>query len=145
MRVGALSVVALATLASCGGGRSAATVPPPAAAAAADAGTSVDRELLRDIASGLQEVLATMAVITEGAPDCTAMATQLGTLFDDSAALFELAHTQGNDPQAGPALAAELDARSAAVQPVVDRISRGLGRCQLDAAVANVMERMPTL
>ena len=37
-----------------------------------------------------------------------------------------------------------LEAHADEVQPLTDRISRGLERCQLDPAVAAAMERMPT-
>lgn len=132
-----------AGLAACGGPGAPAT---PAPAAAPDAGVrAIDPALVPELAAGLEEVLATMAAITDGAADCPTMARQLGELFDRSAPLFELARGHGQDPEAGPALVAALDARAAVVQPLVERIARELGRCQLDPDVAAVMERMPTL
>lgn len=141
MRV-AVNIAAVA-FAACGGGK--ATAPPQEPTQAPPvADTQVDPALLRDIAAGLEEVLSTMATITESAPDCPAMAIQLTQLFDKSTELFDVARTQGADPEAGPILTAEMDKRAAAVQPLVDRIRRGLTRCQMDPDVAAAMERMPT-
>lgn len=133
-------LILVAALTACGGGK-AKPAPAPAPEPAAPA---VDRALLVEIAAGLEDVLATMAAIAEGAADCPAMAAQLGELFDKSAPLFELAKTQDADPEAGPLLRAELDGRAPRVQPLVERIGKGLGRCQMDAGVAAAMEKMPT-
>jgi hypothetical protein len=140
-------LVLIVVLAACGGGGSkpapqAPSSPPPEE-------KTVDPVLLRDLADGLLEVLATMATITEakaedGKVDCPAMAIQLTRLFEQSTELFELARVQGADPDAGPLLTAEMDQRAAAVQPLVDRIKLGLARCQMDPDVAAAMERMPT-
>ena len=138
------TTVVLFTIAACGGGGGARPAAP--APAAADAGAPpLDRAALAEIADGLQEVLATMAAIVEQAPDCGAMAHQLGELFDRSEPLFGIAKTQGADPVAGPVLTQEMDARAAAVAPVVERISDGLARCRGDESVVEVMKRMPTL
>lgn len=128
---------------ACGGkhGESAARpAPPPPPDAPA-----IDRASLAEIAAGLEDVLGTMAAIADSTADCDVVAHQLETLFDKSAPLFELAREQGADPDAGPALAAELDARAAAVGPLVERIKTGLARCSHDPAVIKAMERMPTL
>ena len=139
------TTVVLFTIVACGGG-GARPAPPASAAAVADAGAPpLDRAALAEIADGLQEVLATMAAIVEQAPDCGAMAHQLGELFDRSEPLFGIAKTQGADPVAGPVLTQEMDARAAAVAPVVERISDGLARCRGDESVVEVMKRMPTL
>lgn len=119
--------------------------PAPAPAPPAEQKPSADPALARDIADGFIEVLATMATITETAEDCPVMATRLLELFEKSTALFDLARTQGADPEAGPLLKTELDNRAAAVAPLVDRITRGLERCKMDPDVAAAMERMPTL
>lgn len=134
------TLIALALVAACGG----KPRPAPTEPAEPSGPAPVDRALLAEIATGLEDVLATMAAIAEGAPDCPAMATQLGELFDKSAPLFELARAQGADPAAAPLLTAELDARAARVEPLVARIGQGLGRCQMDPGVAAAMERMPT-
>jgi len=132
-------IALLLALAACGG------KARPAPAPAAEPGPPpVDRAMLVEIAVGLEDVLTTMAAIAEGAADCPAMAAQLTELFDKSAPLFELAKTQDADPEAGPILRAELDARAPRVQPLVERIGKGLARCQMDAGVAAAMERMPT-
>lgn len=143
MRPAALSFVWMIVAAGCGGGAK----PAPAAPAPAEdeaAAPAVDRALLAEIAGGLVEMLATMAVITEGAADCPTMAAQLGGLFDKSAPLFDLARSQDANPAAKPILTAEMDGRATQVQPLVDRISAGLARCQLDPGVAKAIERMPT-
>ena len=143
MRIAAVSIVRVVLFAAaCGGG----SRPAPAAPAPTEepaAAPAVDRVLLAEIADGLVEMLATMAVITEGAADCPTMATQLGGLFDKSAPLFDLARGQDANPEAKPILTAEMDGRATQVQPLVDRISAGLARCQLDAEVAKAIERMP--
>jgi hypothetical protein len=128
---------------ACGGSSKPAPAGPATTAEPATA-PAVDRALLAEIADGLVEMLATMAVITEGAADCPAMATQLGALFDKSAPLFDLARSQDANPEAKPVLTAEMDGRATQVQPLVDRISAGLARCQMDADVAKAIERMPT-
>ncbi len=150
MRIGtviamAAACAALAGTACRGKGDDTTPAPPPDDGAATGGAPAVDAALMREIAAGLEEVLATMAAITTEATDCPAMATQLGDLFDKSQSLFDLAHTQAQDPAANNALAAELDKRAPAVQPLVERISKGLERCKLDADVAAAMERMPTL
>lgn len=134
-----LALIPLVAALACGGGKQPAPAQPEEPAPPA-----VDRAMLVEIAAGLEDVLATMAAIAEGAPDCPAMAAQLTSLFDKSAPLFELAKTQDADPEAGPLLRAELDGRAARVQPLVERIGEGLGRCQMDAGVAAAMEKMPT-
>jgi hypothetical protein len=134
------AVLALGVLAACGGKQTATRDPAPPPPA--DPGP--DRALLSEIADGLVDVLSTMAAITESAADCPVMASQLGELFDKSAPLFELARAQGADAEAAPLLTAEMDTRAPRVQPLVDRISTGLARCQMDPDVARVIERMPT-
>lgn len=141
MRVGALTFVIGALVVACGGGGKPAPKepePPPPEQA------KVDPELMREIAAGLEEVLATMATVTEGAPDCQAMATQLTRLFEQSTALFDLARAQSADPEASAMLTAEMDKRAPAVEPLVERIGRGLARCKMDPDVAAAMEKMPT-
>ena len=146
MRLGAVTAALVALGGACGGGaRPAPATPAPTPGEAAPAEPSADPALARDIAEGFLEVLSTMATITESAPECRAMAVQLTELFDKSAELFELARAQGADPAAGPLLEAELDKRAPAVAPLVERIQRGLQRCQLDPDVTAAMERMPTL
>lgn len=140
-----IATIALGVVAACGGGRGARTPPGASSAPAEPDAAVVDRAMLAELAAGLEEVLATMADITVQAADCPEMARQLAGLFDKSAPLFDLVRAQGADPAASPVLAAELDARAAAVQPLVERIGQGLARCQLDPDVARVMERMPTL
>jgi hypothetical protein len=140
MRIGAL-IPALAFVAACGGGsKPAPQEPTPPIAEEA----KVDPALLRDIAAGLEDVLTTMASITEGADNCPAMATQLTQLFEKSTELFDLAKAQSADPEASAMLTAEMDQRAAAVEPLVERIGRGLARCKMDPDVAGAMERMPT-
>lgn len=143
------TLIAVVALAACGGGNKKPAPQEPAPATTAPAENQVDPVLLRDIADGLLEVLATMATITEakagdGKVDCPSMAIQLTKLFEQSAELFDLARVQGAHPEAGPILTAEMDKRAAAVEPLVDRIKRGLARCQMDPDVAAAMERMPT-
>jgi hypothetical protein len=145
MRLPAALIATVVIVAACGGkARPASTAPAAETPAAEPAAPVVDRALLGEIADGLVDVLATMASITEGATDCAGMAAQLGALFDKSAPLFELARAQGADAAAAPVLTAEMDARADRVQPLVDRISAGLARCQMDPAVGKVIERMPT-
>jgi hypothetical protein len=127
------------------GGRAPAATSATAEPEAEDAAPPLDRQQLESIALGLHLTLAQMAEITENAVDCPTMATRLGELFDKRTPLFELARTKGADPEAGPVLSAMVDARATEVKPLVDRISAGLARCQLDPAVAAAMERMPTL
>lgn len=141
----AAALVALA-LAACGGGRGAPREParnqPTAVDAGVDAGPDV--ALLTELADGLAETLATMATITTDAADCQTMAADLGRLFDQAGALFALARSQAADPSAAKLLTAAMDARAAEVGPQVERIGRGLARCQNDPAVAAAMARMPT-
>jgi len=129
-------------VAGCGhGARPASTPAPPA-----DPGPPpVDRQLLADIAAGLEEVLATMAAIAGGDADCPTMAGQLDELFTRSQPVFDLARHHAADPTSGPVLTEELDARAGAVAPLVERISNGLVRCKDDPGVVHAMERMPTL
>jgi hypothetical protein len=134
-------------LAACGGGRAAphdpATQSPTTAAdAGVDAGPDV--AMLAELADGLAETLATMAELTTSAPDCATMAINLERLFDQASPLFDLARAQASDPAAARLLTAAMDARAAEVGPRVERISRGLARCQRDPAVAAAMARMPT-
>lgn len=133
------AVILAIAITACGGGQQ-----PKPAPAEEPAKPAIDRAMLVEIAAGLEDVLATMAAISESAADCPAMAGQLTQLFDKSAPLFELARTQDADPEAGPLLRAEIDGRAASVQPLVERIGKGLGRCQMDPDVAAAMEKMPT-
>ena len=143
MRVGPVIAVVVAAGACSRAAEPATPQAPPATPAPADA--PPDLQLLAGIAAGLEEVLATMATITEQAPDCPAMAADLSRLFDQSSELFTLAHREGADPEAGPILVAELDKRAAAVQPLSERIQKGLARCQMDPGLRAAIERMPTL
>jgi hypothetical protein len=149
MRVGALILVVTGVLVAACHHDKPATAPTPAAATAPatdeETGPVADPKLAADIAAGFEEVLATMASITEGAADCPLMATKLLDLFQKSAPLFDLARAQGADAEAVRMLKAELDKRSAAVEPLVTRIQRGLERCKMDPDVAAAMEHMPTL
>ena len=85
-----------------------------------------------------------MATIATDAADCPTMAADLGHLFDQAGTLFAMAEAQAADPAAAKLLTAAMDARAAEVGPLVDRIGRGLTRCQNDPAVAAAMARMPT-
>lgn len=143
----ARSVALAAIVAACGGGRATPHDPvAPAPAVALDAGVDAgpDVEMLADLADGLAETLATMAELTATAPDCATMAINLERLFDQASPLFDLARAQASDPAAARLLTAAMDARAAEVGPRVERISRGLARCQRDPAVAAAMARMPT-
>jgi hypothetical protein len=123
-----------------------APAPAPAPAPTDETAAPVaDPKLAADIAAGFEEVLATMASITEGAEDCPVMATKLLDLFQKSTPLFDLAHAQAADPEAARLLKIELDKRAGAVEPLVTRIQHGLERCKMDPDVAAAMERMPTL
>ena len=142
-----LALMLALALTACGGGRGAAREPAGnRAAAGPDAGVDAgpDVALLTGLADGLAETLATMATITTEAADCATMARELGRLFDQAATLFTMAEAQAADPGAARLLTAAMEARAAEVGPLVDRISAGLSRCQSDADVARVMERMPT-
>jgi hypothetical protein len=149
MRVGAV-ILALGVVTSCHHNQAApasAPAPAPAIAPGSDeeTGPVADPKLAADIAAGFEEVLATMASITEAADDCPLMATKLRDLFQKSAPLFELARAQGGDAEAARMLKAELDKRAIAVEPLVTRIQHGLERCKMDPDVAAAMEHMPTL
>lgn len=135
----------IAMVAACGGGK-AAREPTSNQPGPVDAGVDAgpDLALLTELADGLAETLATMATITTDAPDCPTMAVGLGRLFDQAATLFALAEAQAADPAAAKLLTAAMDARAAEVAPLVERITRGLTRCQTDPDVARAMERMPT-
>ena len=143
MRVGALMLMMVA---ACHHHQPAsAPAPAPASAPVEETGPVADPKLAADIAAGFEEVLATMASITEAAGDCPVMATKLLDLFQKSAPLFDLARAQGGNPDAARMLKAELDKRASAVEPLVTRIQHGLERCKMDPDVAAAMERMPTL
>jgi hypothetical protein len=104
---------------------------------------AVDRKLLADVAAGLEEVLAAMAQITAG-DDCPAMGAQLRELFDRSRPLFDLARTQGDNPDAAAVLTEEMNARAARVRPLVDAIGPGLERCRAEPSVVDAIRQMPT-
>lgn len=138
-------VVAL-VLAACGGGRTSPREPIEQRAPTVDAGVDAgpDVALLTEIADGLAETLATMATITTDAADCKTMARELDRLFDQAATVFALAQAQASAPSAARLLATAMDARAEEVTPLVERIGRGLARCQQDPDVAAAMARMPT-
>lgn len=140
-RAAVLALAAAAVVAACGGGKDA---KEPAREPAAEGKAPVDPALLAEIAAGLEDVLATMAAITESAVDCKAMAAQLDELFAKSTPLFDLAREQSADPEAAQLLTAEMDARAPRVAPLVERIQTGIARCQTDADVARAIEKMPT-
>lgn len=142
LRAAALALAAAALVAACGGGKDAKE--PARGEPVTEGKAPVDPALLAEIAAGLEDVLATMAAITEGAADCKAMAAQLDELFAKSAPLFDLAREQSADPEAARLLTAEMDARAPRVAPLVDRIQQGIARCQTDADVARAIEKMPT-
>jgi hypothetical protein len=142
MRLGPL--IALSFVAGLACSKKSEPTTPNAPASPPPADEKPDPELLAGIAAGLEEVLVTMATITEDAADCAAMASNLTRLFDQSTELFDLARREGADPDAGPLLVAELDRRAAAVEPLLDRIQKGLARCQMDPAVRAAIDRMPT-
>lgn len=152
MRAAALAVAKVAALAmavaACGGGRaerSGAVGHRPAATLDAGVDAAPDPAVLAGIADGLVETLATMAAITTDSGDCPTMAAGLERLFDQATELFALARAQAADPLAARLLTAAMEERGPAVGPLVERIERGLARCQHDPAVARAMERMPTL
>jgi hypothetical protein len=149
MRAALISISLAMLAAACHHAKPAPTpAPAPAPASAGEAeetGPVADPKLAADIAAGFEEVLATMASITEAADDCPLMATKLLDLFQKSAPLFDLARAQGGDPEAARMLKSELDRRASAVEPLVTRIQHGLERCKMDPDVAAAMEHMPTL
>jgi hypothetical protein len=106
----------------------------------------MDEATARDTAAGLLEVLETMADIAEQrSGDCPAMARELGALFDQAAPLVEIVEAAKLDPEASRLLGEAMKAHELAVAPVVERIGAGLGTCQGDAAVFEVMQRMPVI
>lgn len=140
------ALLALVVAAGCGG--SPRRTPPPAhpepgSTVEVEGPAPVDPKLLAELAAGLEEVLGAMAQIAAG-PDCPAMGAQLRDLFDRSAPLFELARTQGDNPDAARVLTAELNARADRVQPLVEAIGKGLERCREEPSVVEAIRRMPT-
>jgi hypothetical protein len=136
------AVVAL--LAAACGGPPRATAPPEHRDNHADpAPPAIDRKLLADVAAGHEEVLAAMAQITAGT-DCPAMGAQLHELFARSAPLFELARTQGANPDAAAVLTAEMNTRADRVRPLVETIGAGLERCHTEPTVVDAIQSMPT-
>ena len=141
-----MRAIALAAMLAVACGGSQRPADPPAhrdnSASERDA-PAIDRALLAEVASGLEEVLAAMAQISGGA-DCVAMGAELQQLFARSRPLFDLARTQGEQPEAAAVLTAEMDARAQRVQPLVETIGAGLARCRAEPSVVDAIQQMPT-
>ncbi|MEZ4403607.1 MAG: hypothetical protein R3B06_26520 [Kofleriaceae bacterium] len=135
----ALTLVATVAIA-CGGKPAPATPPPSHQASVAPA---VDDQLAGELADALLEVLATMVQISHE-PDCATMGRQLGALFDGSRALVDQVEALGADPDANRRLTTAMDARAAAVAPLIDAMGPGLVRCRAQPEVTDAMGRMPT-
>jgi hypothetical protein len=139
MRTALLSLLLIA----CGGTQHDKTPPP---APDATPRLVMDEPTARETAAGLLEVLATMADITEQrAGDCPTMAAELGTLFDQSAPLFEIVEAAKLDADASRLLGEAMKEHELAVPPLVDRIGKGLDTCRGDPEVGEVMQRMPVI
>lgn len=138
-----IALVAVAACRSAPARKPAPAHPEPGSTVEVEGPPPVDKKLLADVAAGLEEVLAAMAQITAGR-DCPAMGAQLRDLFDRSEPLFELARTQGDNPDAAQVLTAEMNARAERVGPLVEAISGGLERCREEPSVVEAVRRMPT-